>query len=136
MADFTIALQQQIELLQTLKKCLDSELELVVSRDADALMALVNEKEKLLNAIDENDALLRSAPLELSQAQSELVETGKQLLQDCQKQTQVNALVVEKNQLRLQRIRNMMVSARNKESMTYTNKGKTHGGLLGNRIKA
>lgn len=135
----TNALTQQISLLQALKEKLDNELELIVARDADGLLTLVNEKSDLLEQIAENDKVLQSARLssgEFNDAQRQLAENGKALLLQCQHQTNVNAIAVEKNQIRLQRLRDVMMATRNKESMTYTNKGKTQGGMLGSGVKA
>lgn len=139
MSDMTNALTQQISLLQALKEKLDNELELIVARDADGLLTLVNEKSDLLEQIAENDKVLQSARLssgEFNDAQRQLAEDGKALLLQCQHQTNVNAIAVEKNQIRLQRLRDVMMATRNKESMTYTNKGKTQGGMLGSGVKA
>ncbi|MCC2606289.1 flagellar export chaperone FlgN [Planctobacterium marinum] len=139
MSDMTNALTQQISLLQALKEKLDNELELIVARDADGLLTLVNEKSDLLEQIAENDKVLQSARLssgEFNDAQRQLAENGKALLLQCQHQTNVNAIAVEKNQIRLQRLRDVMMATRNKESMTYTNKGKTQGGMLGSGVKA
>lgn len=139
MSDMTKALTQQISLLQALKEKLDDELELIVARNADGLLTLVNEKSELLEKIAGNDQFLKSVKSlsgELSEEQQQLAENGKALLLQCQHQTDVNALAVEKNQIRLQHLRNVMLATRNKESMTYTNKGKTQGGMLGGGVKA
>lgn len=134
----TDALQQQIQLLTEFKQKLVEEMDLIVASNADGLLSLVNEKEKLLEQINNNDSLLKVAhtSLELTQEQRQLAEQGKQLLLQCQQQTEVNARIVEQNQIRVQRLRNMMMATRNKESMTYTSKGKTQSGMLGGSIKA
>lgn len=138
MANLTNALQQQIELLDKLKAQLSQEADLIVGRDADSLMLLVSEKEKVLDEINSNDALIKASnDVEfLTEEQANLAEQGKTLLKECQRLTDINARIVEKNQIRVQRLRNIMIATRNKESLTYTNKGKTHGGLLGGGIKA
>lgn len=138
MTNMTEALQQQIQLLTEFKLKLGEEMELIVASNADGLMSLVSEKEKLLQSINENDSLLKAinSSQELTEEQRQLAEQGKDLLIQCQQQTAVNAQIVEKNQIRVQRLRNMMLATRNKESMTYTSKGKTQGGMLGGPIKA
>lgn len=139
MSDLTEALEQQLALLQALESNLQQELELVIARDAESLLTLVDEKNGLLEKLAENDALLqraKSPESKLSDEQLALAEQGKELLQKCQHQTDVNSAAVEKNQIRLQRLRNVMLAARNKESLTYTNKGKTQGGMLGSGVKA
>ena len=45
-------LTQQTDNLASLKAMLDKELHLISSRDAEALMTLLKEKEQLLGAID------------------------------------------------------------------------------------
>lgn len=135
----TEALQQQVQLLSELKTLLAQELELVIARDADALLSLVSEKEIVLEKINNNDSLLRAFSMDengLTEDQLSLMNSGKALLQECQHMTDVNARTVEKNQIRLERLRNVMLASRNKESLTYSAKGKTHGGMLGNSVKA
>lgn len=139
MSDLTQALQQQLTLLQALESNLQNELELIIARDAESLLTLVDEKSALLEKLADNDSQLqelRSAETDLSEEQFVLAKQGKELLQKCQHQTEVNAVAVEKNQIRLQRLRDVMLATRNKESMTYTNKGKTQGGMLGSGVKA
>lgn len=138
MTKLTEALLQQVKLMSELKNKLDHELQLIVARNADELMSLVNEKETLLNQINDNDGLLKEfrAGLELTDEQRQLADNGIELLKQCQHKTAINAKANEKNQIRVQRLRNIMIATRNKESLTYTSKGKTQGGLLGNSVKA
>ena len=138
MTNLTDALLQQIQLMSELKDKLENELQLIVAKDADGLMSLVSEKESLLNQINDNDGLLKEvrAGSELTDEQRQLAEKGIDLLKSCQHQTAINAKANEKSQIRIQRLRNIMIATRNKESMTYTSKGKTQGGLLGNSVKA
>ena len=138
MINDTEALLQQVQLMSKLKEKLSQEQQLIVARDADGLMSLINEKEQLLDQIAQNESLLNAindASL-LSEEQIKLAEEGKELLLECQRQTDINARVVEKNQVRIQRLRNLMIAVRSKESMTYTSKGKTQGNLLGDSVKA
>lgn len=139
MSELTKALQQQITLMKALEDNLQQELEMIVARNAESLLTLVEDKSVLLEKIAENDAQLKALKAsgeDLSEEQRLLATQGKELLEKCQHQTNVNATAVEKNQIRLQRLRNVMLAARNKESMTYTNKGKTQGGMLGSGVKA
>lgn len=138
MTDNTEALLQQIKLMTELKEKLDQEQELIVARDADGLLSLVSEKEQLLDQISQNDSLLNAIEdaSQLSEEQIKLAEQGKELLLECQRQTDINAQIVEKNQIRIQRLRDLMIATRSKESMTYTSKGKTQGSLLGGSVKA
>ncbi len=135
-------LTQQTENLASLKAMLDKELHLISSRDAEALMTLLKEKEQLLGAIQNLDdainpqlqTLQQEAPLpEDIQAH---IDQAKNLLSECQYCTEVNQLAVEQGQLRLVHLRNLMMDVRAKESLTYDKAGKKKGGFSGKGVSA
>ena len=135
-------LTQQTENLASLKAMLDKELHLISSRDAEALMTLLKEKEQLLGAIQNLDdainpqlqTLQQEAPLpEDIQAH---IDQAKTLLSECQYCTEVNQLAVEQGQLRLVHLRNLMMDVRAKESLTYDKAGKKKGGFSGKGVSA
>jgi len=135
-------LTQQTENLASLKAMLDKELHLISSRDAEALMTLLKDKEQLLGAIQNLDdainpqlqALQQEAPLaEDIQAH---IDQAKTLLSECQYCTEVNQLAVEQGQLRLVHLRNLMMDVRAKESLTYDKAGKKKGGFSGKGVSA
>ncbi len=135
-------LTQQTENLTSLKAMLDKELHLISSRDAEALMTLLKDKEQLLGAIQNLDdavnpqlkVLQQEAPLpEDIQAH---IDQAKNLLSECQYCTEVNQLAVEQGQLRLVHLRNLMMDVRAKESLTYDKAGKKKGGFSGKGVSA
>ncbi|HAU93916.1 MAG TPA: flagellar biosynthesis protein FlgN [Alteromonas sp.] len=135
-------LTQQTENLASLKAMLDKELHLISSRDAEALMTLLKDKEQLLVAIQNLDeainpqlrTLQQEAPLpEDIQAH---IEQAKTLLSECQYCTEVNQRAVEQGQLRLVHLRNLMMDVRAKESLTYDKAGKKKGGFSGKGVSA
>lgn len=142
MAALTEQLTQQTENLASLKAMLDKELHLISSRDAEALMTLLKDKEQLLVAIQNLDeainpqlrTLQQEAPLpEDIQAH---IEQAKTLLSECQYCTEVNQRAVEQGQLRLVHLRNLMMDVRAKESLTYDKAGKKKGGFSGKGVSA
>ncbi|MDC8830431.1 flagellar export chaperone FlgN [Alteromonas gilva] len=135
-------LDQQVNNLTSLKGMLDKELHLISSRDAEALMTLLNEKELLLTAIQQIDDAINPQLLALQQ-QGPLPETyeeqiaqAKELLSECQYCTDVNQIAVEQGQLRLGHLRNLMMEVRAKESLTYDKAGKKKGGFSGKGVSA
>lgn len=140
------AIKQQIALLSELKQLLDNELQLIATRDAEALLKVVHSKQCVLDAIQQQDAQLdgmyqqRDAGSDASSEQQAeldgLAEQAKTLLEDCKYRTNINAKAVEQGQLRLEHLRKIILETRNKESMTYDNKGKAQAGNKLNSIKA
>lgn len=136
------ALGQQIANLEHLALLLEQELHLISSRDAEALMNLLREKEQLLDTIQQSDITITkqyqalaaegSVPDDVSQ----LIADAKKHLEDCQYRTSVNQKAVEQGQLRLSHLRNLMLEVRAKESLTYDKSGKPKGSGLGRGVSA
>ncbi|UAA39468.1 flagellar protein FlgN [Paraneptunicella aestuarii] len=135
----TEVITQQIALLSKLKMLLDSELQLISTRDAEALLNLVEQKQKVLNEIQEQDQRI-SELYDPNKPQSDevsaLFEQAKSLLEDCKYSTEVNSKAVEQGQLRLEHLRKVLIEARNRESMTYDKSGRAQGGTALKGIKA
>ncbi len=133
------AIKEQITLLSKLKLLLDSELQLISTRDAEALLNLVEEKQQVLDEILTQDQLISSLlnqKEEHSEEVNELFDKAKQLLEECKYSTAINAKAVEQGQLRLEHLRKLLIEVRNKESMTYDKSGRAQGrGPMGS-IKA
>lgn len=135
-------LAHQLANLASLKEMLEQELHLIGSRDAEALMTLLKDKELLLSTIQDLDdainpqlqALQQEGPLP-ADIESQ-VDEAKTLLSECQYCTQVNQLAVEQGQLRLAHLRNLMMEVRAKESLTYDKAGKKKGGFTGKGVSA
>ena len=133
------ALKQQIALLTQLKQLLDNELQLISARDAEALLKLVQSKQKTLDQIQQQDhivaALYQANDTHSEEIQS-LVAQSKQILEECKFGTSVNAKAVEQGQLRLEHLRKLLIEVRSKESMTYDKTGRAQGGTKLTGIKA
>lgn len=134
-----IVLSEQLKQLEALKTILAQELDLIVGRDADALLSLVGKKQQLLDNINADTqliTLLQTAPDQLTESQATDIKQAKKLLEECQHQTEVNSLAVQKNQIRVETLRRMLIESRNKESMTYDKAGKAQNRNLGGGVKA
>ncbi len=135
-------LQQQIANLEHLALLLEQELHLISSRDAEALMNLLKEKEQTLDTIQQSDMSISKQYQSLVNESSvpddvsELIATAKKLLEECKYRTSVNQKAVEQGQLRLTHLRNLMLEVRAKESLTYDKSGKPKGSGLGRGVSA
>lgn len=133
------ALKTQLGFLQQLQQILDNELHLISTRDAEALIKLVKEKESLLDEIQLQDqkigALLTSATSTDDETESLKQEIFK-WVEDCKYRTRINATAVEQGQLRLEHLRSLIMESRAKESLTYDKAGKKHAGQKGGGISA
>lgn len=133
MPDLASAITLQLSYLEQLKLSLESELHLISSRDAEALIKLLHAKEQLLNQIRDQDILIEKEYQLVSQANKlspdvdELFEQAKELVSQCKYRTEINAKAVEQGQLRLEHLRHLLLESRAKESMTYDKSGKTRG---------
>lgn len=134
------ALQEQLSRLNELEKLLHTEKNVIGLRDSNKLLALSDEKEQLLNHVQQLDNLI--ATLQKSsdnQEQSEHANLIKQIqttLQRCQQLNEQNGDVIQQNQIAIERIRHSLLENRGKSSLTYDNKGKANIGRGGLGIKA
>lgn len=128
--------------LQELQQILETELHLISSRDAEALISLLNTKEALLATIQEQDLVISKIYSSASQESKDnpeitsLFDDAKELLSQCKFRTQINQTAVEQGQLRLEHLRSLLLESRAKESMTYDKSGKTRGGSTTGGISA
>jgi flagella synthesis protein FlgN len=136
------AIKKQEEQLIALKAILESELHLISSREPETLMALLQEKEEALSAIDAQEGVI--APLyeaakstnEISGEINEGVARCNAIVEECKYMTEISAKSVEQGQLRLSHLRNLMMELRAKETMTYDKSGKTRGDSTGGGFSA
>ncbi len=135
-------LAKQVENLSHLAMLLEQELHLISSRDAEALMNLLKEKEQTLEDIQQLDETVNKQYADLvatgsvSDEIEDLIADAKALLEQCQYRTQVNQKAVEQGQLRLTHLRNLMLEIRAKESFTYDKSGKPKSGSSGKGVSA
>ena len=141
MPDLKQLVHEQIELLEHLKVQLESELHLISTRDPESLTNLVNEKAQTLDNIAAKDNAIEQAYLALQDEKQKgelepLFEQARELVNQCKYRTEINEKAVEQGQLRLEHLRNLLLEARAKESMTYDKSGKPKGGTSGKGIEA
>ncbi|MEW6983196.1 flagellar export chaperone FlgN [Colwelliaceae bacterium 6471] len=134
------ALQEQLSRLNELEKLLHTEKNVIGLRDSNKLLALSDEKEQLLNHVQQLDNLIATLQKSSdSQEQSEHANLIKQIqstLQRCQQLNEQNGDVIQQNQIAVERIRHSLLENRGKSSLTYDNKGKANIGRGGLGIKA
>lgn len=133
MSNLKELIRHQLVLLETLKGQLENELHLISSRDAETLTSLLAKKTTTLDEIAQQDKLIADAyekeyDEQNSQDVDELLEQTRALVEQCKYRTEINAKAVEQGQLRLEHLRNLLLEARSKESMTYDKSGKPKGG--------
>lgn len=132
----------QHNLLLELQHILESELNLISTRDAESLMNLLKTKEALLDSVQQQDTLIASLYAKTNQEQKDdeelvaLFNRAKEMVTQCQFRTKINQTAVEQGQLRLEHLRNVLLESRAKESMTYDKSGRTQGGSSGGGISA
>ena len=136
------AINKQEEQLVSLKAILENELHLISTREPETLMALLQEKEEALSAIDKQESVI--APLyeeskqnnQITDEVNEAVARCNKIVEECKYLTEISAKSVEQGQLRLSHLRNLMMELRAKESMTYDRNGKTRGDSSGGGVSA
>ena len=142
MPDLASTLKLQIDKLEQLQACLESELHLISSRDAEALISLLQGKEVLLDQIRQQDQTIETLYQQLPDSQhsddelDSLFAKAKEMVVQCKYRTEINAKAVEQGQLRLAHLRNLLLESRAKESLTYDKSGKTRGMSSGKETSA
>ncbi len=131
---------EQLAQLQSLTQLLSDEKEVLQQHDPEVLSQLTAQKNTLLVAIQTLDEQLgKHQDFNQQKAagnfQQEL-EDIKNLLIQCQKQNEVNGLIIQQSQLAVERMKTTLLDNHNKASVTYDGKGKKQGGLTSLNIKA
>lgn len=130
-------LTQQQKTLQTLEQLIDSELTALTEHQADQLLTLSEQKNVLLQTVQETDQLIAQHP-ERAQldAQDALLLSVRQLLQSCQTKNHLLGEIMKEARISLSRLANQLMAVRGKEMMTYNADGKTlNTSTLGNNVK-
>lgn len=135
-------LLQQTQRLENLIQLLENELHLISTREAETLLALLKEKELLLNDIQLCDTQIQKMYI-AAQADDNVTEDIQEsinyclkLVDQCKYRTDINQTAVENGQLRLEHLRHVLVELRAKESTTYNRSGKAHSNPSTRTIKA
>jgi len=131
---------QQLQNLRQLEELLIVEKEVLQKLDPAALASVTEQKNTLLQAIQQLDEQNAQNPLLENEISSgihanELAEIEAILLR-CKNKNQVNGQVVQQSSLAVERMKNALLENHNRSSMTYNNKGKKSGGLSSLGIKA
>ena len=133
MSELKKAIISQHGLLLDLQHILETELHLISSRDAEALINMLKMKEALLDSVQQQDTFIANLYAKASQEQKDeeeligLFNQAKEMVVQCQFRTNINQTAVEQGQLRLEHLRNILLESRAKESMTYNKSGRTQG---------
>lgn len=141
MTNLVILLKKQHALLDQLAGLLENELHLISSRDAETLTKVVNQKSQLLDEIAEVDSAIKASYTEANHPEEDEqltthFEAIRVSVEQCKFRTEINQKAVEQGQLRLEHLRNLLLEARSKESMTYDRSGKPKGGRSGKGVSA
>jgi len=135
-----VLLAQQHQQLTTLAQIIENEKQILQQHDPQALLAVSQEKNTLLLAIQQLDKEIGTNQLfaqdkaagKLSQQLDEITA----LLTHCQQQNLVNGQIIQQSQLAVERMKTSLLENHNKNAITYDNKGKKSAGLSSLGLKA
>ncbi|MGL5758575.1 flagellar export chaperone FlgN [Plesiomonas sp.] len=130
-------LTQQQATLQTLEHLIDNELIALTEHQADQLMTLSEQKNALLQAVQETDHQIAQHPDQAQlDVQDPLLLSVRQLLLSCQTKNNLLGEIMKEARISLSRLANQLMAVRGKEMMTYNADGKTlNTSTLGNNVK-
>lgn len=131
---------KQLEQIQLLSSLLTRENEVLQQHSPEALIAVTEQKNDVLVAIQQLDQHLAHHQ-EFQKSKNEgqhqaVIEQIADLLEECKKQNVVNGQIIQHSQLAVEKMKTSLLESHNKSSMTYDNKGKKSGGLSSIGIKA
>lgn len=126
-------LKQQDALLDDILNLLGDEFDILRQRKALALPDIATRKQTLLAQLQHNDEQIGQQP-DVDKLASEFAEHRSQLedkMRECQERNEVNGRLIEMNLLSNRQLTRMLVQIRDKNSMTYDQKGNPQaaGGL-------
>lgn len=133
-------LVQQHQQLTALAQIIANEKHILQQHDPQALLAISQEKNTLLVAIQQLDQTIGQnqrfaqdkAAGKLTQELGEITE----LLTHCQQQNLVNGQIIQQSQLAVERMKTSLLENHNKNAITYDKKGKKSAGLSSLGLKA
>ena len=120
---------QQKTQLELLLEITQQELELIVTRKALELPPLAEKKQSLLTQIQDVDAELANHPERerLSTDYLPQVSSLRQLVEQCQEQSQVAEQLLEQSLNGVRQLANILSRLHERQSITYDQKGHTKG---------
>lgn len=136
----TELLAKQHQQLILLAQIIANEKEVLQHHDPKALLAISQEKNTLLLAIQKLDQKIGlNQPFAQDKAAgkltNELAEITE-LLNQCKKQNLVNGQIIQQSQLAVERMKTSLLENYNRNAITYDNKGKKSAGLSSLDVKA
>ncbi|GGB44930.1 hypothetical protein GCM10011502_17780 [Oceanisphaera marina] len=122
-------LDQQASQLEQLLDITRQELELIVKRKALELPPLTEQKQTLLGQIQATDHQLANHPerAQLNDEFKEQVSQLRELVEQCQEQSQVAEQLLEQSLNGVRQLTNILSKLHERQSMTYDQKGHTKG---------
>jgi len=131
---------QQLQNLQQLEELLSVEKAVLQKHNPDALVEITEQKNVLLQTIQEFDRQNSQSPLFKEEIASgthnEIIAEIEATLLRCKNMNHVNGQIIQQSSLAVERMKNSLLENHNRSSMTYDSKGKTRGGLSSLGIKA
>ncbi|MGJ8692809.1 MAG: flagella synthesis protein FlgN [Thalassotalea sp.] len=130
----------QLTQVKQLKDILGAEKDILQQQNPDALLTITAQKQQALADIEAADQQLKQFAnfneyIVVPQIKTK-IETIETLLSECKDLNNVNGLIIQHSSLAVDRMKSALLESRSKSSMTYDNKGKKSGGLMGKGIKA
>ena len=131
---------QQLQNLQQLEELLSVEKEVLQKQDPEALTSVTEQKNLLLQKIQQLDEHNSQDPLFKTEIDSgihkiQIAEVEASLIR-CKNKNHVNGQIIQQSSLAAERMKNSLLENHNRSSMTYNSKGKKSGGLSSLGIKA
>ncbi|QYK00341.1 flagella synthesis protein FlgN [Shewanella psychrotolerans] len=141
MDSITDIITNQHKLLNSLKATIEAEKTALIAQNADQLLAVANDKAKLLDEIKSGDDRLslhpENAMLKTDETLLNLVTLTQQTLAECKLLNSQNAALIEHSMASINRFSQALQASRNASSLTYDGKGRTSTiSTLGNNLKA
>jgi flagellar biosynthesis protein FlgN len=133
-------LEQQLQQLSLLEQLLQQEKEIIQQQKPEPLLVLTEQKNSALKQIEQLDKNIIAqanfkADKDAGLYQVVLLDI-EQTLARCKELNHINGQIINHSQLAVERLKSKLLESRSKSTMTYDNKGKTHGGLASIGIKA
>ena len=133
-------LAKQHQQLTLLAQVIANEKEVLQQHEPQALLAISQEKNTLLLAIEQLDQeIAQNQGFAQAKAAGTLTLELKEitdLLHHCQQKNQVNGLIIQQSQLAVERMKTSLLENHNKNAITYDKKGKKNAGLSSLGLKA
>ncbi len=121
-------LERQKLILTKLDKLLKDEFAALKNRQAFSLPQISQQKQKLLNELNANDAAIGKLPEsgELKTTFRSHMEEIQKQLQNCQRQNSVNGRLIQLSIASNRRLGMTLSKLKDRNSLTYDDKGSTH----------